>query len=98
MGDFTPSAVNLTISYWYFSSDWWRFLAFNQRTNLEILRRFAAEGIALAYPTQAIRLMPGAGEPAAEPRAQTAVRANLAGRVGPSGPRPGGIAVTTQLC
>ena len=68
VGDFTPSAVNLTISYWYFSSDWWRFLAFNQRTNLEILRRFAAEGIRLAYPTQAIRLMPDASdEPAAEP-------------------------------
>ena len=53
VADFTPSAVNLTISYWYFPADWWRFLAFNQRTNLEILRRFAAEGIRLAYPTQA---------------------------------------------
>ncbi|HEX4145593.1 MAG TPA: mechanosensitive ion channel family protein [Pirellulales bacterium] len=70
LGDFTPSAVNLTVSYWYFSTDWWRFLEFNQRTNLEILRRFAAEGIRLAYPTQTIRLEPGAtgeGPAAAEP-------------------------------
>ena len=67
VGDFTPSAVNLTISYWYFSTDWWRFLAFNQRTNLEILRRFDAEGIRLAYPTQTIRLQPGGtGEPPGE--------------------------------
>jgi len=71
VGDFTPSAVNLTISYWYFSTDWWRFAAFNQRTNLEILRRFAAEEIRLAYPTQNIRLLPGAaGEPPAEPQPQ----------------------------
>ena len=56
IGDFTPSAINLSVSYWYFPADWWRFCAFNQRTNLEILRRFAAEEIRLAYPTQAIRL------------------------------------------
>ncbi len=56
IGDFTPSAINLSVSYWYFPADVWRFYAFNQRTNLEILRRFAAEGIRLAYPTQAIRL------------------------------------------
>jgi MscS family membrane protein len=56
VADFTPSAINLAISYWYFPADWWRFMAFNQRTNLEILRRFAAEEIRLAYPTQAIRL------------------------------------------
>jgi MscS family membrane protein len=71
VGDFTPSAMNLTISYWYYSSEWWRFLAFNQRTNLEILRRFDAEGIRLAYPTQTIRLLPGAiGEQPAETSAE----------------------------
>ncbi len=64
VSDFTPSAVNLMISYWYYPADQWRFLAFNQRTNLEILRRFAAEEIRLAYPTQAIRLLP---EATAEP-------------------------------
>jgi len=56
LGDLTPSAVNLSIAYWYHSSDLWRFMAFNQRTNMEILRRFAAEGIRLAYPTQTIYL------------------------------------------
>ena len=68
LNDFTPSAVNLTISYWYYPSDWWRFLAFNQRTYLEILRRFAAEGIRLAYPTQLRScLLPGVpGQPASD--------------------------------
>ena len=75
VGDFTPSAVNLTVSYWYYSTDWWRFLAFNQRTNLEILRRFAAEEIRLAYPTQTIRLLTGAtGEPSAEPTGEPSAR------------------------
>ena len=31
-------------------------MAFNERVNLEILRRFAAEGIALAAPAPAVQM------------------------------------------
>jgi hypothetical protein len=27
LGDFTPSAINLSIAYWYYPPDWWRFVA-----------------------------------------------------------------------
>jgi MscS family membrane protein len=56
LSDFAPSALNLSVAYWYAPTDWWRFVAFNERVNFEILRRFAAEDITLAFPTQTIRL------------------------------------------
>jgi MscS family membrane protein len=54
--DLTPSALNLSVSYWYSPPDWWKFVAFNERVNLEILRRLAAEEIRLALSTQTVRL------------------------------------------
>ena len=54
--DLTPGALNLSVAYWYSPPDWWRFVAFNERVNLEILRRLSAEGIALALSTQTVRL------------------------------------------
>ncbi len=54
--DVTPGGLNLSVAYWYTPPDWWRFVAFNERVNLEILRRLAAEQIGLALPTQTVRL------------------------------------------
>jgi MscS family membrane protein len=56
LADLTPSALNVSVAYWYSPPDWWRFVAFNERVNLEILRRLAAEEIRLALSTQSVRL------------------------------------------
>ena len=37
--------------YWYFPPNYWDFVAFSQRTNLQIMRAFEAEGIEFAFPT-----------------------------------------------
>jgi MscS family membrane protein len=55
--DFTPTALNLLIIYWYHPPDWVKFSAFNERFNLEIVRRFRHDDISLAYPTQTVRLL-----------------------------------------
>ena len=49
--EFNPDSLNIFVSYWYHPPKRWESLAFDERVNLEILRRFAAEGIRLAVPT-----------------------------------------------
>ncbi len=59
LADITPQSVNLSVAYWYApANDWWRFVAFNEHVNLEILRRLAGEGIALALSTDRVRVPP----------------------------------------
>lgn len=54
--EFGNSSLDITAIYWYGRSDYWEFMDFSQRVNLEILRRFAAEGIHLAFPTRTVHL------------------------------------------
>lgn len=49
--EFNPDSLNIMISYWYHPPSRWEALEFDQRVNLEILRRFAAAEIRLAVPT-----------------------------------------------
>ena len=58
--EFLDAALNILVIYWYSPPDSWEFMAFNQRINLEILRRFNDEGIDFAFPTQTLYL---AGDP-----------------------------------
>jgi MscS family membrane protein len=37
--------------YWYFPPDYWAYLEFTQRVNMEIMRRFEEQGIEFAFPT-----------------------------------------------
>jgi len=37
--------------YWYFPPNYWDFVAFSQRVNLQMMRAFEAEGIEFAFPT-----------------------------------------------
>lgn len=49
--DFTPSALVIEAIYWYHpGGDHWRYMAFSEKVNFEILRRFDEEGIQFAYP------------------------------------------------
>jgi len=56
--DFGPYALNFEVVYWLLTPDYSRFMDTQQRINLELLRRFDADGIALAYPTQTLVLQP----------------------------------------
>ncbi|MDA2935352.1 mechanosensitive ion channel family protein [Acidobacteria bacterium AH-259-D05] len=58
--EFNDAALNILVIYWYSPPNYWDFLAFSQRINLEILRRFNQEGIEFAFPTQTLYL---AGDP-----------------------------------
>jgi MscS family membrane protein len=58
--EFLDAALNILVIYWYSPPNYWDFMAFNERINLEILRRFNDEGIEFAFPTQTLYL---AGDP-----------------------------------
>jgi len=52
-GDF---ALDFEVVYFLLTSDYTVFMDTQQAINLEILRRFAEEGIELPYPTQTVQL------------------------------------------
>ena len=54
--EFENASLNLLVLYWYEPADFWLFVDFSQRVNMEILKRFNKEGIDLAFPTQTIHL------------------------------------------
>ena len=54
--EFNDCSLNLLMIYWYHPPQYWDYLAFTQRVNLEILKRFNAEGIEFAFPTQTVYL------------------------------------------
>ena len=49
--EFNPDSLNIQVTYWYLPPRRWKSLAFDERVNLEIVRRFRAEGIEFAFPT-----------------------------------------------
>ena len=49
--EFNDTSLNITMIYWYFPPDYWEFMAFGERINLEIMKAFEAEGIEFAFPT-----------------------------------------------
>lgn len=53
---FGPSTLDVEAVYWIESSDYQRFMDVQQAVNLALLRRFAAEGIGMAYPTQTLHV------------------------------------------
>ena len=54
--DFNESSLNITVLYWYHPADYWKYMDFSERVNMEILARFNAEGIKFAFPTQTLHL------------------------------------------
>lgn len=54
--DFNDWALNILMIYWYFPPDYWKFMAFSERVNREMLSRFNEEGIEFAFPSQTIYL------------------------------------------
>jgi MscS family membrane protein len=58
--EFNPDSFNIFVMYWFTPPRRWQFHEFNQRVNLEILRRFEAEGISFALPASTMRLVTAA--------------------------------------
>ncbi len=54
--DFNDWALNLLMIYWYHPPEYWDYMAFTERVNMEILEQFNAEGIEFAFPSQSIYL------------------------------------------
>ena len=49
--EFNDTSLNILMIYWYFPPDYEAYLNFTERVNLEIMRKFEAEGIEFAFPT-----------------------------------------------
>lgn len=58
--EFNAHSLNLQMQYWYHPPDYWSYMAFNEKVNFEIIRRFNEAGIDFAFPTQTLHL---AGDP-----------------------------------
>jgi MscS family membrane protein len=48
--DFAPEAFSIQFMYWYAPPDIWKFLAFSEKLNFDIFRRFEAQGIQFSLP------------------------------------------------
>lgn len=58
--DFNSDSLNIMVIYWYHPPNYWDYMAFSERFNKEVFRRFSEEGIEFAFPTQTLYL---AGDP-----------------------------------
>lgn len=54
--DFNDWALNIYMSYWLKPPDYWLYNEVNERVNFEIMKRFEAEGIEFAFPSQTLYL------------------------------------------
>ena len=53
---FESSSLNILVVHWWNSTDYKEYLGGLQQLNLELKRRFDAEGIDFAFPTQTVYL------------------------------------------
>ncbi len=54
--DFTEQGLNIQAVYWFHPPAYWDYMAFTQDLNMEILRRFQAEGIRFALPVRRVEI------------------------------------------
>jgi len=54
--DFNDWSLNIYMSYWVKPPDYWLFHEVNERVNFEIMKRFEAENIEFAFPSQTLYL------------------------------------------
>ncbi len=52
--EFNDCSLNIYMSYWVKPPDYWLYYEVNQRINLEMMKRFEAEKIEFAFPTQTL--------------------------------------------
>lgn len=49
--EFNDASLNIIMLYWFHPADYWLYMAFTERVNLQIMRAYEAEGIEFAFPT-----------------------------------------------
>jgi MscS family membrane protein len=54
--EFNSSSLNIYMSYWVKPPDFWLAYEVSERVNLEMMKRFEAESIEFAFPTQTLYL------------------------------------------
>jgi len=54
--DFNDWSLNIYMSYWVKPPDYWLYYEVNERVNFEIMKRFEAEKIEFAFPSQTLYL------------------------------------------
>lgn len=54
--EFDSCSLNIYMTYWFKPPKYWDYMAGNEKINFEILKRFDAEGIEFAFPTQTLYL------------------------------------------
>jgi MscS family membrane protein len=54
--DLNADSLNLLVVYWFHPPDQWSSVEFAHRINMQIMRRFNAEGIDFAFPSQTMYL------------------------------------------
>jgi MscS family membrane protein len=52
--DFNDWSLNIYMSYWVKPADYWLYQEVNERVNLEMMKRFEAEQIEFAFPSQTL--------------------------------------------
>ncbi|MCK5172061.1 MAG: mechanosensitive ion channel family protein [Planctomycetes bacterium] len=52
--DFNDWSLNIYMTYWVVPADFWVYNEVNEKVNFELMKRFEAEGIDFAFPTQTI--------------------------------------------
>ncbi len=57
--DFNDWSLNIYMSYWVKPAEFWVYREVNERVNFEIMKRFEAEKIEFAFPTQTLYVKKG---------------------------------------
>jgi len=52
--DFNDWSLNIYMSYWVMPAEYWLYHEVNERVNFEIMKRFEAERIEFAFPSQTL--------------------------------------------
>jgi MscS family membrane protein len=55
--EFNSDSLNIIVIYWYHPPDYWDFMKFSEKINLQILNRFNSEDIDFAFPTQTLHIL-----------------------------------------
>ena len=61
--EFNPASLYIIVLYWYHPPNYWDFLDFNQRLNIQIMEAFEQEGIKFALPATTTYLTPDGQNP-----------------------------------
>ncbi|MCF7848597.1 MAG: mechanosensitive ion channel family protein [Kiritimatiellales bacterium] len=52
--DFNDCSLNIRAIYWYHPPDYWAYLAFSEKLNMDVLKRYNEAGIEFAFPTRTV--------------------------------------------